>query len=155
AEWISLAKALEKEGYAVIRFDFRGHGDSTTVKPGVPGPVGMAIPGFWDHKENQFGIKGFNPNVARKGTIDAKQFNPGYHSVMVNDIAAVKAFLDQKNDEGACNSANLILIGAKEGATLAALWLNSEYHRYKLVPSQLQPRGVPDLQNPEGAAVTA
>ncbi len=153
-EWLALARVLNEKGYAVIRFDFRGHGDSTTVKPGVPDVAGMGIPGFWDHKENQFGIKGFKLNVARKSTIDAKQFNPGYQTVLVNDIAAVKGYLDQKNDESACNSANLILIGAKEGATLGALWLNSEYNRYRLVLTQQQ-RQVADLANPEGAAVTA
>ena len=30
-EWKSLADALQKGGYAVLTFDFRGHGDSTTI----------------------------------------------------------------------------------------------------------------------------
>src|SRR5271166_482289 len=38
AGWINLAKALNAKGYAVLRFDFRGHGDSKTVEPGMPNP---------------------------------------------------------------------------------------------------------------------
>src|SRR5947209_5614593 len=52
-EWLKLAEALQQKGYAVLRFDFRGHGDSTGIQPGVAGMV----PGFWDKKENQQGNK--------------------------------------------------------------------------------------------------
>jgi pimeloyl-ACP methyl ester carboxylesterase len=152
AEWISLAKALQAKGYAVLRFDFRGYGDSTTIKqPGKLDPV-LPVKGFWDEVPNKTLIR--NPGLLkgeRKTTLDAKDFMPGYLPTLANDIAAAKAFLDERNDNGECNSANLILIGAKEGATLGALWLNSEFQRYRLLP----PRGTPDLGNPEGGAVSA
>jgi hypothetical protein len=51
----------------------------------------------------------------------------------VNDIAAAKRFLDRKNDAGECNSANVVLVGAEEGATLGALWLAAEWQRQRLV----------------------
>ena len=53
-EWTNFAKKLQEKGYAVLMFDFRGHGDSTTVEPGVPAAKGaLGQPGFWDQKENR------------------------------------------------------------------------------------------------------
>src|SRR5262249_15964070 len=44
----------------------------------------------------------------------------------------------------------------KDGATLGALWLNSEWHRFRLLPpAQGQPQGSLDRENPAGAAVSA
>ena len=48
------------------------------------------------------------------------------------------------------------MVGAGDGATLGALWLNSEYHRYRyLPPAAGLPQGQLDHQNPEGLAVKA
>jgi hypothetical protein len=154
AGWINLAKALNEKGYAVLRFDFRGHGDSKSVEPGKPDPnPSLAVPGFWDQAENQKGIRG----ASRKLTeIDAKNFTASYHRILANDVAAAKAFLDKENDAGTCNTSNLILIGAREGATIGALWLNGEYHRFRLVQSPTNPNQMrPDTANPEGKCVTA
>lgn len=153
AEWIGLAKALQGKGYAVLRFDFRGHGDSVTVRPGKPNPNPMQRePGFWDESENMKGVYG---GTKRPKSIEFKSFQKTYYKVLANDIAAAKAFLDEKNDAGECNSSNLVLLGAKDGATLGALWLNAEMHRYKLMPkTPKMPFNKPDLSNPEGQAVT-
>jgi hypothetical protein len=72
--------------------------------------------------------------------------------VLANDIAAAKAFLDEQSD---CNSSNLILIGAKDGATLGSLWLNSEFHRFRFVPATAGQPETLDRQSPEGQAVRA
>jgi len=148
--WITLARTLQKAGYAVLRFDFRGCGDSTTVKPGMPhfNPK-MAKRGFWDEKENVAYFKGAANK--RPNNINLTQFTAGYHPILANDLVAVKAWLDS----APCNSNNLTLIGAKEGATLGALWLNAEWNRYRLVPDPRRMMEVPDLENPEGQAVTA
>jgi len=160
AKWVELAKTLQNEGYAVLTFDFRGHGESTKVKPGVPNNPqmpGNAIPGFWDKQENATGFKNYDPRSGkpRPTEIEWKQFKTDYHRILVNDIAAAKAFLDQANDNGECNSGDLVLLGAREGATLGAVWLNSEWHRFKYLPPQQGFQGALDLQNPEGQAVVA
>jgi pimeloyl-ACP methyl ester carboxylesterase len=150
-EWQNLAKKLQEKGYAVLTFDFRGHGDSTVVLPGIPNRnPQLIVKGFWDEPLNQQGVKGYALNKPRPTEIKYEQFNTGYYTVLINDIAAAKTFLDDAD----CNSSNLTVIGAKDGATLGSIWLNAEWHRYRLVPAG---PGVfkadLDRQNPEGQAV--
>jgi pimeloyl-ACP methyl ester carboxylesterase len=134
-EWYTLARTLQKRGYAVLIFDFRGHGESKIVKPGTPNPnPQLAVKGFWDENFNQKFVKGLVAKKPRPTEINFKDFSPEYYTFLCNDIAAAKAFLDDRNDAGECNSGNLILIGAKDGATLGALWLNSECQRHRFVP---------------------
>jgi len=142
-DWTNLALALQKckGNFAVLSFDFRGHGSSTEVDPAI----------FWKYPPNQSGIKNYRPN---RDSIEAKDFKPEYRSMLINDIAAVKAYLDRKNDTGACNTGSTILIGAQEGATLGSIWLNSEWHRYRMVVNMFM--GVMQLNaQPEGRDVCA
>jgi alpha-beta hydrolase superfamily lysophospholipase len=118
--WRPLAELLHKDGYAVLSFDFRGHGQSTTVEPET----------FWMQPANRAGI-----DDRQDEEIRAADFKGGYWPVLANDIGAVRSFLDRKNDLGECNASNLILIGADEGATLGALWLHSECYRYRQHPA--------------------
>jgi hypothetical protein len=99
----------------------RGHGESRTV----------SAEDFWANPVNK------NPRVIKRAakeqdTIDWKSFSLGYYPYLVNDIAAAKAFLDSRNDAGECNSRNVILIGAKTGATLGALWMKTERYRFRV-----------------------
>jgi alpha-beta hydrolase superfamily lysophospholipase len=145
--WVDLAESLRAKGYAVLAFDFRGHGGSTTVDPDT----------FWQAK---FPYNGLVSGAREKSsTIDFKGFDKRYYPALVNDIAAAKAFLERKNDARECNTNSLIVIGAEDGATLGAIWMNSEWHRYRVKTDALgnpmvgfggQP--VPDLTKPEGEA---
>jgi hypothetical protein len=150
-EWQGLAKRLQEKGFAVLTFDFRGHGDSTIVQPGITSQKPqLAVRGFWDEQLNQQGVKGFSPNKPRPTEIKYEQFNTSYYTVLANDIAAAKAYLDDAD----CNSSITVVIGAKDGATLGAIWLNSEWHRYRyLAPAPGYPQGGIDRQNPEGQAI--
>ncbi|MBI3411680.1 MAG: alpha/beta fold hydrolase [Planctomycetes bacterium] len=140
--WIHLAEELQKSGYSVLTFDFRGHGNSKTVDPDV----------FWKYKPNLAMVKGGQKKLSE---IDFQGMAPGYYPVMVNDIAAARAYLENKNDKGNCNVASTIVIGADTGATLGALWLNSEWYRYRVEPPVTV--GLPaTLSNrPEGKDVIA
>jgi alpha-beta hydrolase superfamily lysophospholipase len=121
--WDHLAEGLQKDGYAVLSFDFRGFGESKGVGKE-----------FWDARKNPHNqmLKG-----ARKqpDSIDQKDFPVNYYPLLTTDIAAAKAFLDRKNDAGEVNTSNLIVIGAGEGATLGALWMASEWKRHKAQPA--------------------
>jgi len=115
--WPALAKALQSEGYVVLSFDFRGFGESTSVSEK-----------FWKYSHNKL--------IARSGvkppeTINQKNFRPGYYPYLVNDIAAAKAYLDRLNDQKACNTSSVVVIGAGQGATLGAMWLANESRRKK------------------------
>jgi len=143
--WSALAEDLQASGCSVLTFDFRGHGTSTSVDPDS----------FWKIQAN----KSAGKPPYKQSNIEYKDFSPAYYPVLINDIAAAKAFIDRKNDNKVCNSANTILIGSESGATLGAVWLNSEWHRHKLIevpsgspfiPASLQPD-----PRPEGKDVIA
>jgi hypothetical protein len=112
--WESLAERLQAKGYAVLLFDFRGYGGSTEVQPA-----------FWELSASQR-LKGAK---LKKSTISHKDFPQGYYPMLVNDIAAARHFLDRKNDARECNSGNMAIIAAQEGAALGALWLAAEWQR--------------------------
>jgi pimeloyl-ACP methyl ester carboxylesterase len=116
--WDALAAALNDKGYAVLSFDFRGHGNSTSVDKDK----------FWMYPWNRNYVRrtGGKP----KDTINREEFAPGYYPYLLNDIAAAKMFLDDRNDASDCNSRALIVIGAEDGAALGALWMYSEWNRY-------------------------
>jgi len=156
-EWGQLAKALQKDqNCAVLIFDWRGHGDSTSVSSG-----------FWNDrtspaiaKMSEFNVanyrKTYNPSKPPE-SISIKDFSKSYYPALVNDIAAAKMFLDQKNDAGECNSSNLILIGAEDGATLGTLWAYTELCRFRFTGggNLLTATPIKPAQNPEGKDVIA
>jgi len=114
--WNGLAEALQADGYVVLAFDFRGFGESKTVDPGV----------FWPKQHNASVRKG---GGGKATSIEYKNFPPSYIPQLLNDIAAVKAYLDRQNDARDCNTSSTILIGAGDGAALGSLWMGHETHR--------------------------
>jgi alpha-beta hydrolase superfamily lysophospholipase len=147
--WEGLAKTLQSKSYAVMAFDFRGHGDSTTIdEPKL----------FWSLKPNALSVRPKDPK--EKETIDVKDYiksGAAYLPVLVNDIAAVRAYLDRRSDTNKdCNTSSIIVLGAEAGATLGALWINAESYRYKFTPNPMFPTN-PKLgkfdTRPEGADI--
>ena len=152
-EWTNFAKKLHEKGYAVLMFDFRGHGDSTTVRPGALKPSPKPEDrGFWDEAANRQYVKGF-ANNKRPTEIKYEQFSPAYVTYLANDIAAAKAFLDDQPD---CNSSNLVLIGSQDGAAPRGI-----VAQFRMPPLPLHAPAAPgqpeslDRQNPEALAVKA
>jgi len=142
--WDLLADELAKKGFAVLSFDFRGHGDSNTV--GAE---------FWKYRFNRDLIKYKAVGGKPPETINLGDFRPGYWPFLVNDIMAARSYLERRNDSNDCNLSNLILIGAEDGATLGALWMATESRRYRLIPNPQFP-AVPKLNTkPEGKDVVA
>jgi hypothetical protein len=142
--WIALAQELQKD-FSVLTFDFRGHGDSTEID----------APLYYHYKFNGVATKNARVDRAR---IEFKDILPQYYSVFCNDIAAAKSYLERtKNDLGLCNTQNFVVIGADQGATLGAVWANSEWFRYRMeIATGLL--GVPQLRfdsRPEGKWISA
>jgi pimeloyl-ACP methyl ester carboxylesterase len=151
-DWDGLANRLNDEGFHVFRFDWRGHGKSTDIsdpqafwKNPVTGP--------WNNRH----IKGGNRRPVKNELNVKTDIGPRYFPAYVTDLAAVRTYLDQKNDEGALNSSSIYLIGAGDTAALGMLWLAAEWVRpsvhpvlggtaqYEIVPS------VPPVNNLEAA----
>lgn len=134
--WRPLAGRLQREGYAVLSFDFRGFGGSKSVSPK-----------FWKFAHNQR-LRGAGRS-APPASIDQKSFSAGYYITLVNDIAAARAYLDVLNDAGDVNSSNILIVGAGQGAALGALWMASECRRQKDPTSDRVMEGrLPDWTNP-------
>lgn len=148
-EWKTLAESLQKANYSVIMFDFRGHGESTAIEDAKL---------FWSKEAN---VKNVKVKNKKDETIDVKDYikaGGSYLPTLCNDIAAVRTYLDIRNDNFKdCNTSSLILLGADAGATLGAIWMNAEWHRYKYSP----PMGVGTIlpkfvdRNPEGKDIIA
>jgi hypothetical protein len=135
--WDYLAEELQKKDYAVLSFDFRGHGDSKTMDSGV----------FWKQPFNSG--RNLTKVDVKSTALDYTQFKSSYYPYLINDIMAARAHLDQRHDAGDVNSQNLVVIGAGQGATLGLMWLAEEWQRVRLKGT-----GVPG--NPEGRdALTA
>jgi hypothetical protein len=115
--WDHLAEALQKEGYAVLSFDFRGFGQSKSLENPEK---------FWMSPHNRQ-LRGAGAAKLPE-SIDHKRFPTPYYPHLVDDIAAAKAYLDRKNDQGEVNSSNLVVIAAGQGAALSALWLAAQCH---------------------------
>ncbi len=111
--WQELAKELNKAGYSVLTFDFRGHGESTSVSQQF-----LRADYPWNTK-----LLRLRRDTA---SLSSKDFQQGYQPHLVDDVAAAKTFLDGK---GQVNTSNLIVLGAGEGATIGALWMASETKR--------------------------
>jgi pimeloyl-ACP methyl ester carboxylesterase len=142
--WDLLGEELAKKGFAVLSFDFRGHGDSSNIGDD-----------FWKYRYNQLLLKTFKtrPGAKQPTQLNVGDFLPGYAPFLVNDISAARGYLERRNDSGDCNIANLILVGAEDGAALGALWMATESRRYRLVPD---PPRLPKLNTKaEGRDVVA
>jgi alpha-beta hydrolase superfamily lysophospholipase len=113
--WDHLAEKLQEAGYSVFSFDFRGFGNSKTLSNANH---------FWSAPHNRSWLRGGGTKLPE--TIDQKNFPANYYYNLINDIEAAKAYLDRKNDAGEINTSNLVIIGAGEGASLGALWLQAQ-----------------------------
>lgn len=134
-DWKDLTTKLNKEGYHVFQFDWRGHGKSTTIRDKEKfwknGYLNGA-PGF-----NSY-IKGGPPKTPIKNDlyvkdlgISANKYVPAY----LNDLAAVRLYLDTKNDNKELNTSSIYVIGAGDAAGLGFAWLTSEWNRPAVMPN--------------------
>jgi pimeloyl-ACP methyl ester carboxylesterase len=137
-DWGGLAKELNKAGYHVFQFDWRGHGKSTSIKDkqkfwGNPFLNGGS-PSF-----NSF-IKGGPPKMPIKNDISFKdltqptKFLPAY----LTDLAAVRLHLDSKNDIKDLNTSSIYIVGAGDAASLGFAWLTTEWNRPATFPTPNQ-----------------
>jgi pimeloyl-ACP methyl ester carboxylesterase len=142
--WKGLAAELNEAGYHVFRFDWRGHGNSKVVKGNT----------FWTNNftgaHNTKYIKG---SQKKPGTINVKDFSPQYFPLYVNDLAAVRAHLDQKNDNNDLNTSSIYLVGGDEAAALGFMWLTAEWSKPAVYAPQPTVPGYEVLPDPRFPSV--
>jgi hypothetical protein len=119
--WEPLAKNLQKEGYSVLLFDLRGHGRSADFK-------------VFDDKDAFTNFKFFPYNRlsgATKTSKDLKKesFSPKYYPYLVNDLSAVRRFVDSKHDIPENNSNRIFIITEKDSCPLVMFWIATEFAR--------------------------
>jgi pimeloyl-ACP methyl ester carboxylesterase len=115
-DWGALAESLQREGFAVLTFDLRGHGGSTSVNPQ-----------FWTFPANVQNIRTFGSK--KPLTITFNEFKSGYFPWLVNDVIAARRFLELKNDAGELNANSMFVLGAQEGAALGLMFVAEEFNR--------------------------
>jgi hypothetical protein len=122
-----LARNLSAKGFNVLRFDFRGYGESTQVATK-----------FWDDPIN----KTFMPTLARKRPaptkLDVANYkaarNGAYYPRLADDIQTARVALDQLNDEGEVNTSSVYLVGSQDAVTAGMLYIASEWSRPQKLP---------------------
>jgi pimeloyl-ACP methyl ester carboxylesterase len=134
-DWGSLAKELNKAGYHVFQFDWRGHGKSFTIKDKLK---------FWGNPylngpASNFNslIKGGPPKMPTKSDLLYKDLAQPvkYMPAYLNDLAAVRLHLDEKNDAKDLNTSSIYLVGAGDAASLGFAWLTAEWNRPAVFPN--------------------
>jgi hypothetical protein len=125
-EWENLALALQKEGFSVLKFDLRGHGNARNNPKTVNVPKDFAM---WKFNEKA-GVGRLHPdNPPKSLVLNVDKFQPSYYPYLINDIAAGRYFLDKRNDQGQCNSGRINVICDRQICPLAMYWLAIEFTR--------------------------
>lgn len=133
-DWVGLAQLLNKNGYHVFRFDWRGHGKSNDIKD---------TRRFWENSYlngpgnfNAY-IRGGPPRKPVKNELFVKDLTRAerYFPVYLNDLAAVRLHLDTKNDNRTINTSSIYLLGAGDAAPLGMAWLTTEWQRPAVFPA--------------------
>ena len=140
-DWSGLAKTLAAEGFNVLRFDFRGHGDSKIVNSTK----------FWADPINA----GLLRTLARRqpDTVDVKGFPPrdggDYFYRLADDIMAARVALDQLNDNSKVNTRSVYLVGSTDAVEVGLLYLTAEWSRPQKMPPFLVGMGPMVLSPPQ------
>jgi alpha/beta hydrolase fold len=128
SQWEDLAKALQKEDFSVLMFDLRGHGESAK---------NLALNDwkkFCGEPYNKHSGYVLNPN-ANTQEIKRERFSANYYPYLINDLAAVRRFIDKKNDSGNCNSGRIFIIAEGSICPLIMMATSTEFLRNGAYPA--------------------
>lgn len=107
ADFGKIPERLNLKGYAVAVVDMRGYGKSKTVEPR-----------FWNTHR---------PRTKVLDAIEGKDYASSLELLeMVQDLTAVKIWLNAKNNSKECNSHIIGVIGLEQGGLIATAWAANE-----------------------------
>lgn len=125
ADFGKLPEKLQKLGYAVAAIDMRGYGKSKTVETK-----------FWNTHR---------PRTKVLDAIEGKDYASSVELLeMVQDLTAVKTWLNIKNNGKECNSQTIGVVGLEQGGLIAMAWAANELSD----PNRIKQKGT--MQNPSG-----
>lgn len=108
----SFPRQLQAEGFAVVTFDFRGHGESQTIDPEK----------YWRDTPLPKAVKDRPPTK-----IDCRDFKTQRDFAnLACDLVAIKVWINGKNNAKGCNSHAYSLVGVEQAGLVGLLWSNSE-----------------------------
>lgn len=129
-DWVGLANLLSVNGFNVVQFDFRFHGQRTVVQPAI----------FWNDNFNKSHVTGANRRPPPSELTFKDIRNPNtYYPMLVNDIMAVRTYLDAQNDSGKVNTSSVYLIGTGDAVCLGFFYIAAEWYREREVPNVAVP----------------
>lgn len=118
------AERLQKEGYAVITVDLRGHGESKGGTASLPGGNVNQAP----NKKKPAGKA--PPAPAKKGPRPVEELGVGdYKAMVTGDLEAVKVFIKEQHQAESLNMNKMALVGPEMGATIAAEWALIDWNK--------------------------
>lgn len=126
--WEELAKALQKEDFSVLMFDFRGHGESAK---------NLALQDwkkFCSEQYNKLSGYRLDPNSSTQ-EIKRERFQATYYPYLINDLRAVRRFVDKKNDSNNCNSGRIFIISEGSSCPLVMMAISTEFLRNGVFPA--------------------
>ena len=121
---------LSANGFNVVQFDFRFHGQRTDVQPAI----------FWNDHFNKTHVTGANRRPPPSELTFKDIRNPNaYYPMLVNDVMAVRTYLDLQNDSGKVNTSSVYLIGTGDAVSVGFLYMTAEWFREREVPNVAVP----------------
>lgn len=109
-----LPQLLQREGFAVVAFDFRGHGESKTIDP-------VRYYDIYPPARPQ-------PNQAAANKIDSREFRTNLElALMANDLTAIKVWLNKQNNLRRCNAHNVALVTVEQSGILGMIFAVNEH----------------------------
>lgn len=128
-DWFPFAKRLHEDGFAVITFDMRGHGESRQINPDTYLSPREALAAEGKAK-SKGGAKKTRTGPPRGDKIDhADEFRTSREiKYIANDLEVIKEFLVKENNSGRLNIKQLGMVAAGELAChVAMMFAELEY----------------------------
>ncbi len=128
--WIGLAEQLQKKGFSVFLFDWRGVG-MNGIERGE-----RLIANSSAFEKDPFNMMHAPRTAVAKG-LDYSKFSAGrYKDYLFNDLQAARFALDKQNDAGQCNTNRIWIVSEGQGVSMGLAFIAAERDRSSVYPKE-------------------